>query len=395
MIRFGSWSTTLGLAAGFGALIAMLLLLAPANRSANRLLAALLAVATLRLMPYVIGFAGFYDAYPWLTFAPFDHGLAIGPLLYLYVCRLAMPSLPPRWGWHLLPAAIDFAYNLWAFALPLAQKENWDERVHRPWIEPLESAAALVSLAIYLVAAIRFCRRYRRWLAEHVSDQDIHRQPWIGTVLAALSLWLAVGLGFEIVDRFLRDLSYFDRFPQYLAFAAIVLWLGLEGWRHAAHCFPPLVDPLPAPPRQTAAIAAEPMPPAMPQPERTRDWSALAAEWLVRIDQAGWWREPGLTLEQVARRLGSNESYVSRAFNAGAGRNFNFAINALRVRAVQQALAANDVRSVLAIALESGFSSKASFNRVFLAHAGVSPTAWRAAHIPETAADKESEATSA
>ncbi len=154
-------------------------------------------------------------------------------------------------------------------------------------------------------------------------------------MLAALSLWLAVGVGFEIIDRFLRDLNYFDRFPQYLAFAAIVLWLGLEGWRHASHRFPlltdrvsPPVDAVDAPPPDTVAVAT----------------SVTAAQWLAQVEAAGWWREPGLTLEQVARRLGTNESYVSRAFNAGAGRNFNFAINALRVRAVQQAPMAGDAR---------------------------------------------------
>jgi AraC-like DNA-binding protein len=387
VIRFGAWSTTLGLAAGFGALIAVLLLTASVNRSANRLLAALLAVATLRLMPYVIGYAGFYDAYPWLSFAPFDFGLATGPLLYLYVRRLATPTLPPRWGWHFVPAALDFAYNAWAFALPLAAKERWFDDVHRPWIEPLEAAAALVSLGTYLVAAFRFSRRYRRWLAEHVSDQDVHRQPWIRTVLAALSLWLAVGVAFEIVDRFVRDLNYFDRFPQYLAFAAIVLWLGLEGWRHASHRFPPLSDHAhpPAPP-PAAATSPEAV---STSAEPARDWSALATQWLAQVQAAGWWREPGLTLEQVARRLGSNESYVSRAFNAGTGRNFNFAINALRVQAVQQALASGDARGVLAIALECGFSSKASFNRVFLAHAGVSPTAWKTAQIAEKRANAD------
>ncbi|WP_313919099.1 AraC family transcriptional regulator [Tahibacter sp.] len=389
MIRFGAWSTTLGLAAGFGALIAVLLLTASVNRSANRLLAALLAVATLRLMPYVIGYAGFYDAYPWLSFAPFDLGLATGPLLYLYVRRLATPALPPRWGWHFLPAALDFAYNAWAFALPIAAKERWHDDVHRPWIEPVEAAAALVSLGIYLGAAIRFSRRYRRWLAEHVSDHDVHRQPWIGTVLAALSLWLAVGVGFEIVDRFVRDLNYFDRFPQYLAFAAIVLWLGLEGWRHASHRFPPLSERVTLS-AATRAAAAAASPETVPTPmEPARDWSALATQWLAEIEAAGWWREPGLTLEQVARRLGTNESYVSRAFNAGAGRNFNFAVNALRVHAVQQALASGDARGVLAIALECGFSSKASFNRVFLAHAGASPTAWKAAQIAEIRASSE------
>ena len=81
--------------------------------------------------------------------------------------RVPRSPVPPRWGWHFLPAALDFAYNAWAFALPLAAKERWYDGVHRPWIEPVEAAAALVSLGIYLIAAAGFYRRYRRWLAEH------------------------------------------------------------------------------------------------------------------------------------------------------------------------------------------------------------------------------------
>ncbi|RYE68737.1 MAG: AraC family transcriptional regulator, partial [Oxalobacteraceae bacterium] len=96
MLQFGPWSTTLGLAAAFGALVALLLWCARGNRSAQRLLATLLIVAVLRLMPYVLGFAGAYDAWPWLSFAPFDLRLAIGPLLYLYLLRLATPGLPQQ-----------------------------------------------------------------------------------------------------------------------------------------------------------------------------------------------------------------------------------------------------------------------------------------------------------
>ena len=51
MIKFGAWSTILGLAAGFGALIALLLLLQSRNKIANRVLAVLMIVAVLRLMP--------------------------------------------------------------------------------------------------------------------------------------------------------------------------------------------------------------------------------------------------------------------------------------------------------------------------------------------------------
>ncbi len=376
MIRFGPWSTILGLAAGFGLLVALLLLLAPQNRSANRLLAALLLVVVLRLMPYVIGYAGFYDAYPWLSFAPFDLLFAIGPLLWLYVRRLTSPALPPGWGWHFVPAAVDLAYNLWAFALPLEAKFAWNDGVHRVWVGPLESVLGIASLAIYLGLAARYRAHYQRWLVAHASDRDAHRQPWIATVLAAIGLWLAVTIGFEIVDQFGVGLNYFDRFPQYLVFAAIVLGLGLEGWRHAAHRFPHMLSPV--------AETSTPV----------RDWRAQALDWSDRIREGGWWREPGLSLADVARRLGTNESYVSRACNDGLGQNFNAVINGFRVTAVQARLL-DSGEDLLGLALDCGFSSKASFNRVFREIAGTSPSAWRAAQIAQKTPDPPFEATTA
>ena len=377
MLRFGPWSTTLGLAAAFGALVALLLWCARGNRSAQRLLALLLIVAVLRLMPYVLGFAGAYDLWPWLSFAPFDLRLAIGPLLYLYLLRLATPALPRRWGWHLAPAALDLLYMLWAFALPLMQKHAWEAQVHGPWISPLQDAAGALSLGLYLVLAARLRRRYLDWLHEHVSDRDAQRQPWVASVLLALGLWLLVSTGFDLYSALVAPLTYYDRFPQYLAFSAIILWLGLEGWRHAGRDFPQM----------------RPLAPATLAASAGRDWQATADGWHARIRDEGWWRQPGLSLADVAQRLGTNESYVSRAFNEGLGRNFNGAINAMRVDAVQAGLRDNPSSELLALGLDCGFSSKASFNRVFREQTGMSPSAWCAAHITKSLEIRAFEAT--
>lgn len=371
MLRFSPWSTTLGLAAAFGALVALLLCFARGNRSAQRLLAALLLVAVLRLMPYVLGFAGAYDAWPWLSFAPFDLRLAIGPLLHLYLLRLVTPALPPRWGWHLAPPALDLLYMLWAFALPLDQKNVWHASVHSEWISPLQNAAGALSLALYLALATRLRQRYLAWLRAHVSDQDARRQPWVAGVLLALGSWLMVSIGFDLYSSLVAPLNYYDRFAQYLGFSAIILWLGLEGWRHAGRDFPHMRPP---------SMAKAPVAPAAQAAAPTRDWQATAAVWIERIRDEQWWRQPGLTLADVARRLSTNESYVSRAFNQGLGSNFNTAINAMRVSAVQQGMRADPGAEILALALDCGFSSKASFNRVFREQTGVSPSNWRAAH---------------
>ncbi len=374
MIQFGAWSTILGLAAVFGVVVAGLLVARSKNRTANRLLAMLIAVAVLRLMPYVLGFAGFYDAFPWLSFAPFDFALAIGPLLYLYLRRLVTPALPALWPLHFLPAALDLGYTLWAFMLPLDAKMAWNDGVHVHWIDPLETAAAIVSLATYLMASLRLRRRYRDWLRRNVSDLNEHRQPWIGTVLGALTLWLVVVVSYDAVDRLFGHLTYRARFPEYLVFAGIVFWLGLEGWRHADHVFPPMI-------RRAEGPAAP-----------GKDWPALGAAWAARIGNEGWWREPGLSLSDVAQRLATNESYVSKALNEGLGRNFNAVVNGFRVEAMKASLL-DRREEILTLALDAGFASKASLNRTFREMTGSSPSAWRAAQISKMSPNTAFEAT--
>jgi len=114
-------------------------------RTARRQLAGLIFVIALKLGPDVIGFAGFCEACPWLSFAPFDLGLAIGPLLWLQVRRLPTGALPAAWWRHQLPAALQRADG--PVMLPLAVKDRWNERVHEPWIDPAETVLEACSNA--------------------------------------------------------------------------------------------------------------------------------------------------------------------------------------------------------------------------------------------------------
>ena len=102
MIQFGSMSITLLVGALYGLMFAAMLWWGRHNRLANRFLALLLIVIAMRMFPYIIGYAGYYDAYPWLSFLPYDASLAFGPLLYFYVRTLsaATPGLPARLEWR-------------------------------------------------------------------------------------------------------------------------------------------------------------------------------------------------------------------------------------------------------------------------------------------------------
>ena len=365
-IRFGPWSTTLGLAALFGIVVAGLPLSTRHNRSANRLLAALIMVIVLLLVPYVIGFAGFYDAYPGLSFAPFGWGLAIGPLLYLQVRRQTSDRLPPRAWRHGLPVAVKIIYSSVIFVQPLAFKNDWDARVHAPWIDPLETLLVFVSLSVYLAAAWRVHRTCQQWLADTLSNREEFRLDAQRNVLIAFALLTAIWLPYEIASH-VFDFSYFDRYPLYLVMAALVCALGLEGWRNADQRYP--LPPTDTGAASSATVEAEPS---------ARDWTADGQRWLARTRDAGWWRDPALSVDRLARHLATNSAYLSRAFNDGLGLSFNDAINQLRVDAVQAQLAdPAETRDLLAIAFEAGFSSKSSFNRVFKARTGETPSGFR------------------
>ncbi len=388
MIEFGTWSTFLALGSVHGLLVACLLLVGKSNTVANRFLAGLLIGTVLMITPYTIGYAGFYDAYPWLTFAPFYWQLAFGPLLYFYVYRLGDTDLPQRWRLHFIPAAIQGAYYSIAFLLPLETKWSWNDAGHVPYVSPILNIATLMSLSIYWWLAFRRYRTYQAWLeANSARREDLHF-GWLHGFLWAIAAVVALNAGFQAVDGTIAPLDYFDYFPFYIALSLLVYYLGIEGWRHAR-----LVLPMMTASHETAVetgvesgSGTDPDNEAVPsahriEPSLERDWRALGERWSSQVAAAGWWQEPDLSLAELARRLGTNTHYLSRALNEGLGLSFSQFVNRLRVEEAKRRLGGTDdgdtAIDITTIALEVGFGSKASFNRAFRAFVGSTPSEYR------------------
>ena len=367
MIRFGPWSTLLGLGATFGLAVSIALWRTRTNTAANRLLALLLLAISLQLMPYMIGYAGFYDTWPWLSFLPFGATLAIGPLLYLHVERLTSGKMRLDWWRHLVPALVQFLYYASIFVFPLSIKNAWDDHVHEPYIYPFETLAILISMTVYLRLAWRRHHAYQHWLADHISNRSDFRLDWLRNFIIALAANFVAWTLTSIATK-LAHLNYFERFPFYLGLALLVFYLGLEGWRHADRHYP-----LPI----TADGDSERSNLNGNGVSESRDWSEQGEAWLAKTLEAGWWRDPELSLERLARHLGTNTAYLSRALNSGLGQNFSEAIAGLRVTDVKRVIAEDESRDLLDIALAAGFSSKSSFNRVFKSQTGETPSQFR------------------
>ena len=111
---------------------------------------------------------------------------------------------------------------------------------------------------------------------------------------------------------------------------------------------------------------------ARPLPPELAPWRAKLLR-LMADEQP--WLEPELTLTELAQRLRTHPALLSKVINAGCGQNFNDFVNTYRVAEARRKLA--DPRyghySLVGVALESGFNSKSTFNRVFKKLAGQAP----------------------
>ncbi len=396
-MTFGTYSLLLSLAAANGIFLAALLLSRSGRHRGARWLAALTAGMALRLLPYILGFAGAYDLHPWLTFAPFDVTLAWGPLLWVYVVVLSTDTRPPRLALHFAPAAVQITYQLVAFALPAEAKWDWYGGVHLDVIEPVGTVLILASLAAYGWAAYRRYEPWQAWLDANVSNREESRLGWLQVVLAGFGVTGAIGLGLALVHWLVTPLDYVARLPVIGALAVLSYVVALLGYRFGGLAIPmtPAGEDAVVPSGDAIGVVPEP---AVPEPAAPsdlvvrpasphaapelvpsgKDYTTEAAGWRARVIAAGWHRDPGLTLARLAGLLHTSTRSLSRTLNEGRSESFNDFVNLIRVEEAAAILARPGSPDVLRVAFDVGFASKASFNRAFQRHLSDTPTGLRA-----------------
>lgn len=330
------------------------------NRAANRTMAVLLAVLAGVFTPWLIGFAGFYDQWPWLSFLPVAQPLFVPPLLLAYVAlTTGGASLASLRLWF-LPGLAMALYETASFLLPLKLKLAWAD-FSAGLSSAIESVLLVLLFLIALAKSRALVETYRQKLADQRSDGPKFALSWLVRLIAAMTILWSLWAGYAIASTFLK-VSYEGYLPLYLAIAATSVWLAVEAWRHAQLSWPVL--------KPIAAVAET-------GGKAERDWKAEGERWARALEQAEAFRDPGLTLRRAARIAGTNEAYLSRALNEGLAMSFSALIQRLRSEAVAAAIDRGAGEDLLTLAHDAGFASKASFNRAFSARFGVPPSVYR------------------
>lgn len=351
--------------------VASMLFMRRVEAAANRWLAAFLFIAALAQAPQIIGFSGFYAVWPGLTFAPFGVELYAGSLLYLHAYCL-MVGEPLRWRRFLVvPGILQTLYYTWAFTSLGDYRSKWvySETVHVPLIEPVETAFGLVLLLLAMIAIFRLTARYRDFLNDTQSAAADFDPVWLHRLMLAM---VGAGLLFaalELAPYVFGPISYVGAFPAQILLAAIIAWLGFQALAQTTVAFPKLSNRYQSPGAGDESAVS------------IRDWDVDGQNMARAVLNGGWYLESRLSIRDVASRLHSNETYVSRAVNKGLGVTFNAFVNGLRVDYAKDLIRKGE-QSFLDIAAAAGFNSKATFNRVFRELVGQTPSQFKRSQNP-------------
>lgn len=371
------WTVLLAWGALQGALLAAALRAAGGPRRPAAL-SWLLLLLSLLLAEHVLLRSGvvFRDARGAVVFLTTPLTYLHGPLFLAYARALDDRRLS-RAFLHALPAILCAILYLppWVDAARAILGGARGGPIDGAWL-PLDGylawAVQIVQTAVYVAVAVRDLRRFEQGVMHRASRSAMVHAVWprrFARWTAGVVVVEAIALAAMLTWGHVADLEY-------------VLGLALAGTIHLVGIAMIAEAPVAAPgaagrPEEVEAADA----PRYARSGLTDDRRARLQERLLRVMEAdAAWKDPDLTLADLARRIGAPSAHVSQVLNQGLGVRFFDFVNRYRVEAVKQALseaaAAGDRPNLLELALECGFSGKSSFHRIFRDATGAPPGAF-------------------
>ncbi|WP_310556815.1 helix-turn-helix transcriptional regulator [Flavobacterium sp.] len=392
---FGFYSSLLLITFSQGIIYSLLLFkkaIQTQNKS-NYWLSLFVFLCSLYIAPWMLGFAGWYDNQPYRDFmfyVPFQHLFFIGPVIFFYTQSLLNPAFKfhRKQFFHLLPGVMYLVYNLIIYVYDkIILKDyyfyqNGIDKDFDQWYQITGQA----SMVVYFILTIRYYNLYRRLIVQLASNADAMLFKWIKNYLIAFLIMILLPYFFEIFNYFFPNPNeYKEGWWFYLFFSLVLYYIAVTGYSNSVHT------------KIGFEMSVFDKKPILLLSENTKDLnienntidieyetfiesiSDEVIQWKIKIEdliqQDKLYQNPELSLTEVSKKLQTNTSVISKAINQGFQMNFNDFINNYRIEAVKVMFQNGEHKksTLLGIAYDCGFNSKATFNRAFKKNTNYSP----------------------
>jgi AraC-like DNA-binding protein len=331
------------------------------HKIANRFLATILFFFSYRLIAEILHFFGLgrYDTWYYILL---EFNWIYGALIYFFVYSYVRPTfrLKLKHWVHFIPVIIEV---IWSFFIK-SQNFYWDgTRESLSWLGYWGYVAWMHYPTMYVIAGVLII--YYSYKAEKVLKSppispgyQIVKEDigWIKRVLLALRVFSILFTGIVLIDFLFFDFAFnFFGYPIFVIMAIITYWLGLEGFARRNIVAFKKVEVLSEKDRE--------------QLQQIADKIAL----IMTRDKL--YKNQELNVARLSEVAEVKPYLVTKAFSTIFNTKFNDYINELRFEELKSLVAdpKNDKYTLLSLAFEAGFNSKASFNRTVKKLTGNSP----------------------
>ncbi len=351
-------------------------------------LALFLIIVAFYLAPWMLGFAGWYDSesYRAVIFSvPFHHLYFFGPILYFYTQAVLNPAFTFRkkYFWHLLPGFLYLIYALIQVANDYygnggAFPEFYADIDFDEWYQ----ISGHVSILCYLIYSLKYYNLYRKVIQNIVSFADELTFKYVKEFILSCLVIIGVDIGFRIAFEIFPEFANFiGSWWYYMAVGVISYRIAIRGYANENFRSKRIGYTIVAESESNSVeIHANYAEIELPKDELTNSQlteseSKLREELEKLLINEGYYKNPELTLLDLAQATGSNTALISKVINKGFNQNFNDLVNTLRIDAFKAKVAAGESSksTLLGLALDCGFNSKATFNRAFKKQTGQTP----------------------
>ncbi len=305
--------------------------------------------------------ADIYGKNPNLYFLPIYFSLAFGPLLYCYTLQITHTkklSIKEQFI-HFIPAILQGALYVFLQLSSYNYRHHFWMEIHKPYTYDIELGLSFLSLITYLFFSRKHLIKYKFIIENNYSNLHKITLKWLSQLHWVLFL-VSLFLFFETVARVVWDM-YPSTPLSSIMMGVIIIVIAVGGLLQSdVKVIDDEFETVDTP-QQIALNDSE-----LQQLSFIKD--AMTHEQLFL--------QPELTLQQFANHLQLSPRETSRLINQGLQVSFIDFVNQFRVQHFKQLVLQSNKKhlSLLGVALDSGFNSKATFNRVFKKMEGKSPS---------------------
>lgn len=354
--------------------IVVLLLTKKQKSLTDKILAVWLAVIGIHLLGYYYNQIGYWETYPHLIGITAPFPLLHGPMLFLYTLYSLRNDQKIRIAdyFHFAPVVVSYVYMFDFFFFYTAEEKRMvdvGEINDYTIFSIVLLVAILISGLSYSILSYRLTLKHQIKIGNYFSYSEGINLKWLRNCILSIGLvFLSATTIYIVRDAFGVQFQFNVEYIIYLIIIGFVFYIGYFGIKHE-NIFT----------NNTLTENSE-----EEETESTEKYknSGLKRELVeelykslleIMADKKPY-LDPKLSLSRLAQLLEISPNQLSQIINQEAQVNFYDFVNNYRVEEFIQKASKNKNFSLLALALDSGFNSKSSFNTIFKRQKGITPS---------------------